>query len=264
MALDQVGGPGEVPGRLGPPSAPKGREGSLLGLAIGAGLLAGLVAWGLSEASHRAFRPEIKIVETMAGRMEVPEVNSKRRADTANSALVYGGLGALLGLALGAVGGIARGSRPAAVRAAVLGAAVGAAAPAVLAAVVVPRQVEYQQGLDPAKTDIVIQMLWHAAVWIGVGLGGGMALGLGLGGRAKVTNGVIGGLIGGVIGAVAYEVIVATAVPNANPALPLSEDRWVRLVACLSVAVCVAALSATTIASGRRAKPTDAGGMAPA
>jgi hypothetical protein len=150
------------------------------------------------------------------------------------------------------------------VRAAVIGAAVGAAAPAALAAVVVPRQVEYQQGLDPAKTDIVIQMLWHAAVWIGVGLGGGMALGLGLGGRAKVTNGVIGGLIGGVIGAVAYEVIVATVVPNANPAHPLSEDRWVRLVACLSVAVCVATLSATTIASGRPTKPTDAGGMAPA
>jgi hypothetical protein len=90
-----------------------------------------------------------------------------------------------------------------------------------------------------------------------------MALGLGLGGRAKVTNGVVGGLIGGVIGAVAYEVIVATAVPNANPAHPLSEDRWVRLVACLSVAVCVATLSAATIASGRRAKRTDAGGTAP-
>ncbi|QDV32920.1 hypothetical protein [Tautonia plasticadhaerens] len=260
MALDQGGRPEGDSGSVGgaAPRPPGG--GMLLGAALGAGLVAGLAAWGASEATHRAFRPETRRVVTMAGPLEVAVPESKRRTDVANSAAVYGGLGALLGLAMGAAGGMLRGSTGVAARSAAIGAAVGAAAPSVLAAVVVPRHLDYLGGLDPRDVNLVMPMLFHGAVWIGVGVAGGLALGLSRGGRRGAINGVVGGLIGAVLGAGAYELISAMAMPRANSAVPLSEDRLVRLVACLSVALGVALLSAATLSSGDRPRPSKAGG----
>src|SRR5262245_23177296 len=110
-----------------------------------AGLLAGAGAWLLGEATCETFRPMVRRVDTIAGPIIIPETASKRRTDTGNAAMVYGGLGMLLGLTLGLTGGLLRGSRPAAVRAGLLGALAGAIIPAALSLAAVPYHIEYQR-----------------------------------------------------------------------------------------------------------------------
>src|SRR4051812_11063820 len=123
-----------------------GRRWALVPLA---GLLAGAMAWLIGEVTSETFRPVMRRVETMAGPLLVPEVASKRRTDTGNVALVYGGLGMSLGLALGLTGGLLRGSRRDAVRAGLIGALAGATIPAAFAMIAVPFHLEYLRDLDP-------------------------------------------------------------------------------------------------------------------
>jgi hypothetical protein len=257
MTLDQADRPEDGSGTGGTTPSKSVSRVTLLGASLGAAILSGLVAWGVSEVTHQAFRPEVVVQESMLGPLAVPVPESERRTETANATVVYGGLGALLGLTMGAAGGLVRGSKARAVRSAAAGLVVGAVATGALALAIVPRHLDYLDSLDPADTNLVMPMLFHGAVWLGIGLAGGLALGMSQGGRGPAINGVIGGLVGGAIGAGVYEVVAAMAIPGANSAVPLSADRMVRLTALLAVATAVAAFSTATICSGtqpRRSK----------
>jgi hypothetical protein len=258
MSIDQAGQPEDESGteRI---SAPKAVSGvALLGASLGAAILSGLGAWGASEWTHQAFLPEVVVQVTTVGPLEVPIPESERKTDTANSALVYGGLGALLGLMMGAVGGLVRGSNARAVRSAAAGAVIGALATGALALAIVPQHLDYLDTLDPADANLVMPMLFHGAVWLGIGLAGGLALGMSQGDRGAIVNGIIGGLVGGMIGAGVYEVVAALAIPGANSSVPLSGDRMVRLTALLSVATAVAAFSTATLCSGSQSSRSKA------
>ena len=69
----------------------------------------------------------------------------------------------------------------------------------------------------------------------------GLALGLGLGGGANVARAMIGGILGAALAAAIYEFAGAIAFPLAQTFRPMAADVVPRLMAQLSVALCVAA-----------------------
>src|SRR4051794_23446911 len=73
-----------------------------------AGLLAGLVSFGLGEMIYGFFRPEAVPQPLGGGQVMRPTLETVARAASRNAALTFGIMGGVLGLALGLTGGLIR------------------------------------------------------------------------------------------------------------------------------------------------------------
>src|SRR5262249_61131580 len=93
--------------------------------ALGAGLLAGVAAWLVGEATVEVFRPTMVTMDTPVGRMTAASAQEVMRTDVKNAALAFVVQGTCLGLALGLAGGLGRGSARAGGAAGVVGGGVG-------------------------------------------------------------------------------------------------------------------------------------------
>ena len=243
--------PGLVASKSDAPAAAR-----LWGLALGAGLLAGVAAWALTEASLEAFVPRARMVQAMGVTVNLPSFADKAAAARKNATLAYGVLGASLGVALGLAGGLAQRSATAALLAAAAGAVLGAAGGAGAGAAVVPLYYQREdQAQEDLSHDLVVPLLVHGGAWAAVGAAGGAALGLGLGGRRIAARSALGGLAGGVLGALAYEVIGALAFPGDRTTQPVAAAWAPRLLAALSVSLLTAAVAViTATAPGRKGR----------
>ena len=183
-----------------------------------------------------------------------------RQSSDRAAAIAYGALGMLLGLGLGAVGGLARGSASAAAAAGlaglVLGGAAGARGHHAGTAGVPCRRPRATD--EDAGRDLGLALATHGGIWISVGVAAGLGLGLGLGGGARLGRAVVGGLLGAVIATVIYEFGGAVGFPLSESFRPRAVTAGPRLLAHLSVALCVsaAALWAVDYLSLRRAAAT--------
>ena len=180
-------------GRSGPAPSPAGR---LSAWALGAGLLAGVVAWLVGETTVNTFRPKMVTTDTPVGRMTAAPADEVVRTDVKNAALAFAVQGACLGLVLGLAGGLARGSARTGAAAGLAGAVLGAAL--ALGASAALQQVYYRNlQLDQVDQDLVVPMLVHGGIWGAAGLAGGWAFGMGLwGGWSSTIRAAIGGLAG--------------------------------------------------------------------
>jgi hypothetical protein len=227
------------------PAASSPRCGSVLALAVAAGVAAGLLAWLAGEACYDFIRPAKERVEMMGLSQLQPTTRTMSIADTRNAALAFGALGGLLGLALGAAGGLACRSLRAAGWAGLTGLVLGAAAGVGLAMLVGPWVFKLSTRPDlPAWLDpegMILPMLIHGAIWCAIGAAGGLALavGLGLGPRA-MGRAMLGGLLGAALATVIYEVAGAQFFPLAQTTNLIATSSWARLLARLLVTVLVA------------------------
>ena len=249
------GTPGPPP--VGPSEVPPAGRGRLPGLALVAGLLAGLASWAIGEGLLNAIRPPYVVSVNFGRTVLTAHPRDQMIADRNNAFLAYGALGSLLGLALGTAGGLARGSARSAATAAGFGAIAGAALAVAAAAAALPF---YFRASDVApeelSRDVVLPLLVHLGAWSACGLAGGLALGVGLGlegreGRARAIKAAIGGTIGAALGAVVYEVSGSLIFYTARTNEPISRTWASRLVARMAVAV-LASLLAAAVAEGRR------------
>ena len=180
-----------------------------------------------------------------------------RQSSDRAAAIAYGALGMLLGLGLGAVGGLARGSASAAAAAGLAGLVLGGAAGAGVTTLALPsyHAVRTAATDEDAGRDLGLALATHGGIWISVGVAAGLALGLGLGGGARLGRAVVGGLLGAVIATVIYEFGGAVGFPLSESFRPRAVTAGPRLMAHLSVALCVsaAALWAVDHLSLRRA-----------
>src|SRR5262249_4027885 len=87
-----------------------GRPERIWALAMGAGLLAGVLAWVAGEMALTAFKPELEEAPGMGVVLMLPSRKGEIKADTQNAALAFGLLGAILGLGLGIAGGLVPGT----------------------------------------------------------------------------------------------------------------------------------------------------------
>jgi hypothetical protein len=200
-----------------------------------AGLLAGLIAFGLGELVYGRFAPEL-VGQSLGGNQVMrPTLETKAASDARNSATAFGLLGGVLALFLGLAGALEHRSIGSAAKAGcvglVLGATVGAVLPLVL---VVP-----YHGMLARRTadDLFLSLGLHATLWGPLGAVGGLAFGIGRGHAGQTLRLIIGGLAGVIVGTIAYDAIGGAVTPMAATGDAISTTWPTRLLARLLVAI---------------------------
>jgi MFS family permease len=227
------------------PSAPSSSLKTWL-LILAAGLLAGLAGFAFGETAPTLFRPSVEVPPEMRRNRNAFQNEMGRRMVVAHeriAAMAYGGLGMVLGLALGVAGGLARRSPRAAVAAGLTGLVLGGAAGAGSTIVALPYYHASRVGVSEANynKDLGAALCTHGAIWLTIGVTAGLALGIGLGNRGRMVRAVIGGILGAGAGAVIYEFGGAVLFPLAETFRPTPVQMTPRLLAHLTVALCIAA-----------------------
>jgi hypothetical protein len=208
----------------------------LLGLA---GILAGLAAFGIGEATYKVIRARLEEVPTPAGMVMAVGPRSQAVADVQNAALTYAVLGGCLGLFLGVAGGLVRRSGIAATAAGLLGVLLGAGPPAGVTFKTLKAFSDAR--VNVPDYDIPLSMLMHGLIWGLAGGAAGLAFAVGMGSWRRLAPGVLAGFLGAVLGTVAFELIGIVFFPLAETGEPLSTTWTSRLAARLLVALATAA-----------------------
>jgi hypothetical protein len=216
-------------------------------LVLAGGLLAGLVGFGSGEYALQLFEPSKELPPGIKGdRTLAPREHARRIrvSQDQTATFSYGVLGAFLGLALGAAGGLERRSPRAVITAALLGLLLGAVAGAGTTFLILPwyRAAYALPSPDNANQQLGLALATHGGIWMVIGAGAGLALGLGLGGR-RFARAAFGGILGAAIAAVIYEFVGAVEFPLERTYLPTAMAPVPRLLAHLTVAICVSAVS---------------------
>ena len=171
-------------------------------LAALAGVLAGLISFGVGEAIYKLIPAQLMRVPASGGFVIAPTAATQAVADTRNAALAFGVLGSSLGGCLGIAGGLARRSGFGSIAAGLFGAMLGAALPAGISmASIIPfanAQIHY------SEYDLFISMAMHGLIWGLAGAAAGLAFAFGLGRPRLCVGAATAGLVGAVIGAVAF------------------------------------------------------------
>ena len=204
-------------------------------LAALAGLLAGLLAFAVGEATYKLVPAErVKQNVLMTNQQVVePTQETLNAAAVKNGAIAFAVLGLCLAGFLGLAGGLARRSPPAALKGGLLGAVVGTALGAGLSLVLLPLSLQAQA--DYPDYDIIISLAIRGLIWGLLGAAAGLAFTIGLGQRRLLGRTLTAGFMGAAVGAIAFELIGAAFFASAKTVGPVSETLPTRLLACLLV-----------------------------
>jgi hypothetical protein len=261
-AADALAQSGDPPGAE---SSARHTQSRYLWLAVlSAGLLGGLAAWGAGELTYglyqwddandviRAHRAELSKMgpyeknEFIARKM----VEERTRAESRNTAIALGALGALLGLALGIAGGLAAGSTRSCVQGGAIGMLLGGAAGFLLPFVEVPLFYEYNSPLS----GLTVSLATHAGLLLPLGAAAGLALGISLGRRGAVLGGLLGAVLGACVAVLVYEIVAALEFPLDQEPAPIPGHRVARLLIHLGLALFVASFAALGVTGKTRKK----------
>ncbi len=192
-------------------------------VAIGAGLLAGVIAWAIGEAT---FVPEAGFENKKEHiHVTVSEIGIR------NGIISFGVLGCVTGVALGLAGGLIRRSALRAIAAGAIGLLLGGGIGAALSGLIVPIYYEHSTG-----GELTYSLMVHGGIWMAVGAAAGLAFGIGLGGCARRSAACwerCAALLAGVI----YEFAGGILFPQALTYRPISRTWESRIVARLLVTV---------------------------
>ena len=153
---------------------------------LSAGLLAGLVGFGIGEVAPRFTPPDLDLPPEIAKSQTKKIAEVTRRGMLSRdhaAALTYGGLGAVLGMALGVAGGLVRRSASASAAACVAGLVLGGAAGAGSTLALLPSYHASRSARSDQdrENNLAIALMTHSVIWGLVGASAGLALGVGLG-----------------------------------------------------------------------------------
>jgi len=223
---------------------------------LGAGLLAGFVAWLGGEACRTVFKPTRFARNSKGMILQVTDRRDEAATDAKNAGLAFAILGGSLGAGLGIAGGLARQSGRAAGSAGLLGLLVGTAGCAIVSLAILPAYNAYKdRDPDRASIDMLIPLLVHAGIWSVAGGAGGLALSRGAGMKGRSASAVMGGFAGASFATVVFEVIGAAIFPEAQTTQFLSLTWQTRLLARLLVSV-LASVGVSLAIADNRSQPT--------
>lgn len=206
---------------------------------IAAGVVAGLAAFALGEATYKIIPARRVALNTMGTISQAVTAETQTAADVRNAALAFALQGALLGGLLGAAGGIARRSTAATITAGALGAILAAGLAAGLA--FVSLRAFSDARVNHSDYDLALSILMHGTIWGLTGAMAGLALAVGLGGGPRhLAVGVLLGFLGAALGALAFDILGTGLFPLAETGEPVSITWPSRLTARLLVAVTTA------------------------
>jgi hypothetical protein len=209
---------------------------------IGAGLLAGLIAWAAGERLCVAFLPPVTMLQGEGGTRAFFTLQDLATADTRNATLCFAVLGGALGAGLGAAGGLSRKNGRSAASAALVGLIAGAAVSAGITALLLPPYYAYQMRTpDRELRGLFLPLFVHIGLWAPAGAAAGWAFARGLAPRGGTPAIVLGGLLGAAGGALVYEFVAALAFPLEETHHVISDSPWTRLLARVAVTTLAAA-----------------------
>jgi hypothetical protein len=199
--------------------------------AVGAALVAGILAWGIGEKTYDYYRPSARALSSR----DFKALNREERiADRKNTAIVYGTLGALLGLWSGAAGGALRRSIPGGARAALTGLLLGGIGGALVGYGLAPIFKQYYSDEAPS---LLLPLVVRGGIWGIVGMAAGLAFGWGSRGPGGIPGALIGGLFGAACGTIVFEVANGLLYPADRNDAAIPTSTAARLMACLFVSV---------------------------
>jgi hypothetical protein len=203
------------------------------------GLVAGLAAFGIGEATYKRIPARQVMLNTMGTIAPAITSETQSEADVRNAALAFAVLGACLGGCLGLAGGLARRSGLATAAAGLLGLLLGAGLAVGVSLGSLKAFAEAR--MTYSEYDLPLSMLMHGLIWGLSGAAAGLAFAVGRGGWRRLAPATAAGFAGAVLGAIASDLIGAFAFPMADTGDPVSTTWASRLVARLLVALATAA-----------------------
>jgi hypothetical protein len=226
-------------------------------LAMAGGLVAGLAAFAIGEATSDLIPPE-REQSSFMGQMTWTVTKESPRVLSRVAAVGFGVLGACLGSSLGIAGGLAR--RPASAVAPAAGGLLGAVLGATLGAgtslALVPPLLELYFGHK--DVEILTGTFSHIVIWGPLGAAAGLAFAVGLGERRLIGRALVAGLAGALLGTIAFDLVGALAFPldktDALFALTWPTRLLARLMVSLGTAAALA-LSLPPTGQGTRRNP---------
>jgi hypothetical protein len=231
-------------------------------IAAMAGLLAGLAAFALGEATYKWIPARQVTFNTMGTMVTAATAATAAAAEVRNAALAFGLLGLSLGGCLGLAGGLARRSASATATAGLLGAVLGAALAVGVSFATLPMFAGARARLP--EDDLAVSMAMHGLIWGLIGGASGLAFAVGMGDRRRLAPAALAGLIGAVLGAVVFDLAGAAFFPAADTGDPVSTTWATRLAARSLVALGTAAglllslpRAGTACAGGRPPSPIE-------
>jgi hypothetical protein len=230
------------------------RAGWLVGTALAAGVLAGVLAWAIGERVQGTFVPPSTATNMAGQTIRRISFQDQAVADTKNATLAFAALGGVLGLVLGAAGGIVRKSFSGAVAGVVSGFVLGCGFTAGATWGLLPfyfRALEFSQ--EAMSHELLLPLLIHCGIWAAAGLAGGVGLAIGAGASwIRLCNSALGGLVGAALGAVVYELVGALVLPGDRTSEPVATTWQGRFLARFLVAVFAAGLAAVVMSAERK------------
>jgi|GEM_PF-2024621 len=203
------------------------------GLAILAGLVAGVVSWLGGEAIYGRFIPPL--IAT-SGFPTIEEIQAAKRARNAGVTMEAGltavMMGAALGLMLGLAGGGVRKSGRAAAIAGLAGLFLGGVGAAVATWSLMPA---FLRIYDPDKDVLLVALLVHGSIATVIGAGVGTAFGAGISGGIRgerhglIGRTILGGLLGAAAGMLIFQIVGMMVFPLDHTTLPVSKSSNSRL-----------------------------------
>ena len=216
------------------PSPDGWRLASTRALIAASALVAAFASFGIGEATHRWFRPEL-ILQSVIGSAKamLPTLETDYAATTRNAAVAFGALGACLAGALGVAGGCSRRSVKGAVVGGVGGLLLGGLLGAGISLAVIPPLLRVRYVYS--EYDMIVGFVIHGVPWGVIGGAGGAAFSLGRGDARSLGRLVLAGVFGALIGSIAFDIVGGLLFASAEVENPISETRTTRFLARLMV-----------------------------
>ena len=210
--------------------------------------VAGFLALGIGEAAAPLIPPD-KLEANVMGSKSTIHSRSTPRAVMRSSALQSAILGACLAGCLGVVGGLTRRSIGASLIWGTLGAALGLALGAGLTYACFPWYIQARE--LHASQEFIAAMILHGAIWAPLGAAAGLALALGSAQWRRSGLLLLTGLLGALLGTIACDFVEAILFPTARTADPATETWLTLLTSRLTVSLGAALLLVLSLSPSR-------------
>lgn len=201
-------------------------------------VLAGIASWAMAEQTGKLAQVPLEI---SSKNYQFAELNAATiKVNVINGTLIYGGLGLLVSLAI-VFAVVASGAGSGRISVSLIMAIlVGILAGALPCLVVMPLQYQSRND-DPSVLDLTMPLVYHAGLWLPIGLAAGVAFGFARNASLKgITSEAVNGLVGALFGTLFYELMGAILLPMDKTVEPVAATPTARLLAHLSISVGIA------------------------
>ncbi len=196
--------------------------GWIWGIALTAGVVAGLISWVGGEIAQNTYQPRRFPTVVPGGAIEMrPTASSTNVAEFKNGILIFAILGGITGLSMGLSGGLV-GQSPYRGMVVGLGALVSGMLVGALISLALLRFFYRSYVADP--NDLLSPILIHGGIWMAIGAVGGFAFALGMG-RWRRIPAAIDGAVGGFFASILFQTLTASFFPDAESLGPSPARR---------------------------------------